>query len=126
MNENQTFSYKYSAAEQTEIENIVKKYKPSDNRSEKINQIRKLDKGVTNFATVASMIIGLAGVLLFGFGLSCILVFESKFFALGIVIGVIGIAIMGINPLLNGIILEKRRAAIAHQIIELSNEILKR
>ncbi len=126
MNENQTFSYKYSSSEQTEIENIVKKYRPSDNRSEKINQIRKLDKRVTNFATVISMIIGLAGVLLFGLGLSCILVLGNKFFALGIIAGVVGISLMGINPLLNGIILEKRRAAIAHQIIELSNEILKR
>lgn len=129
--QNNTFSYKYSSsdsyseAEQMEIENIVKKYKFLDDRSSKINQIRKIDKKVTSFATSVSIIIGIVGLLIFGFGMSCVLVWKDNLFIAGIISGIIGIAFMGLNPTINGIILSKRRAKYASKIIELSQNILK-
>lgn len=131
MSEQNTFSYKYSAsdnysaAEQIEIENIVNKYKLHNDRSSKINQIRKIDKKVTTFATSVSIIIGIVGLLIFGFGLSCVLVWKDTLFIAGIINGIAGIAFMGLNPTINGIILEKRRAKYASKIIELSQNILK-
>lgn len=126
MSENNSFSYKYSASEQDEIEKIVKKYRPADDRSSKINQIRKLDKSVNTFATMASILFGLVGMLILGFGMSCILVWENTLFGLGIICGIVGIAMMALNPTVNGIILEKRRAKIAPKILELSEEILQK
>ena len=131
MSDEKSFSYKYSSSngystsEQAEIEKIVNKYKFLDDRSSKVNQIRKIDKKVTSFATYVSIILGLAGLLVFGFGMSCVLVWKENLFVLGIISGILGISVMGFNPAINSIILEKRRAKFASQIIELSRDILK-
>lgn len=131
MSDEKSFSYKYSSSngystsEQAEIEKIVNKYKFLDDRSSKVNQIRKIDKKVTSFATYVSIILGLAGLLIFGFGMSCVLVWKDKLFVLGIISGISGISVMGLNPAINSLILEKRRAKFASQIIELSRDILK-
>lgn len=125
MEEKNSFSYQYSATEREEVEKILKKYIPNNKETTKLNQIQKIDKRVSAFCAVVSILIGIAGMLVFGFGLSLILAFENTFI-LGIFCGIIGISIMGLNPIFNRIILEKRRSKFASEIISLSEEILRK
>lgn len=125
MEEKNSFSYQYSATEREEVEKILKKYIPNNKETTKLNQIQKIDKRVSAFCAVVSILIGIAGMLVFGLGLSLILAFENTFI-LGLFCGIIGISIMGLNPIFNRIILEKRRSKFASEIISLSEEILRK
>ena len=89
--ENNTFQYTYSAKQQAEIETIRKKYAPPTSTEDKMEQLRRLDAGVTRKATIYSIIIGLIGTLIMGIGT---MVGQSTLFIPGIIIGVIGIAVL--------------------------------
>lgn len=65
------FSYTYSAKEQEEINRIRKKYMAEENKME---QLRRLDAGVTEKATAVSIIVGIAGALIMGIGMCCAMV----------------------------------------------------
>lgn len=57
MNNNESFNYTYSAAQQEEVEAIRKKYLPVE--EDKMEQLRRLDQQVTNKATMVSIIVAL-------------------------------------------------------------------
>lgn len=131
--EKKAFTYTYSAKDQAEIENIRKKYEPQSRYESNLDQLRKLDASVTSKATMISLIVGIAGTLVLGFGLSLILsdlyalisLSKSLCQILGIVIGVIGIFIDSINYPLYDIIIMRERKRVAPEIIRLSNELMK-
>lgn len=131
--EKKAFTYTYSAKDQAEIENIRKKYEPQSRYESNLDQLRKLDASVTSKATTISLIVGIAGTLVLGFGLSLILsdlyaligLSKSLCQILGIVIGVIGIFIDSINYPLYDIIIMRERKRVAPEIIRLSNELMK-
>ena len=94
--EQEKFSYTYSAKQQEEIKNIRKKYTvPEENKME---QLRRLDSGVMKKAACISLIVGIVGVLIFGMGMSIIMsdIGETINFSkgasmtAGILIGIIG------------------------------------
>lgn len=131
--EKKAFTYTYSAKDQAEIENIRKKYEPQSRYESNLDQLRKLDASVTSKAAMISLIVGIAGTLVLGFGLSLILsdlyaligLSKSLCQILGIVIGVIGIFIDSINYPLYDIIIMRERKRVAPEIIRLSNELMK-
>lgn len=131
--EKKAFTYTYSAKDQAEIEDIRKKYEPQSRYESNLDQLRKLDASVTSKATMISLIVGIAGTLVLGFGLSLILsdlyaligLSKSLCQILGIVIGVIGIFIDSINYPLYDIIIMRERKRVAPEIIRLSNELMK-
>ena len=131
--EKKAFTYTYSAKDQAEIENIRKKYEPQSRYESNLDQLRKLDASVTSKAAMISIIVGIAGTLVLGFGLSLILsdlyaligLSKSLCQILGIVIGVIGIFIDSINYPLYDIIIMRERKRVAPEIIRLSNELMK-
>ena len=131
--EKKAFTYTYSAKGQAEIEDIRKKYEPQSRYESNLDQLRKLDASVTSKATTISLIVGIAGTLVLGFGLSLILsdlyaligLSKSLCQILGIVIGVIGIFIDSINYPLYDIIIMRERKRVAPEIIRLSNELMK-
>ena len=51
----ETFSYTYSAKEQTEIQNIRKKYEMTTEQEDTLTQLRRLDAGVSAKATTAAL-----------------------------------------------------------------------
>ena len=121
--DNQTFKFTYSAKEQEEIKNIRKKYALPE--EDKMEQLRKLDAGVTAKGTAAALIAGIAGSLLLGVGMCCCMVWQRVWFIPGIVIGIIGIAVLSAAyPLYNRII-RKERAKIAPEILRLTDELMK-
>lgn len=118
---NTSFSYTYSAKQQEEIKNIRDKYMPRE--ESKMEQLRRLDAGVTQKGTLFSLIIGILSALIFGVGMCCCLVWNL--FIPGTVIGVIGIAGIAAAYPVYMRITEKEREKIAPEIIRLTDELLK-
>lgn len=123
MNNNETFKYSYSANQQEEINAIRQKYMPKTEN--KMEQLRKLDKGVTKKGTILSVIVGVIGALLLGIGMCCTMVWADKFFALGIVVGIIGIAIVSLAYPLYNKITKREKEKIAPLIIRLTDDLTK-
>ena len=73
--QNETFNYTYSAEQQKEIETIRKKYIADTNNNEvnKLEQLRRLDYGVTKKANIISLSVGILSVLVMGSGMSLVM-----------------------------------------------------
>lgn len=123
MENKETFSYTYSAKQQEEIKKIREKYAPKE--ADKMEQLRRLDESVTRKGTAISLIVGIIGALVMGFGMSCCMVWSDKLFVLGIVIGVVGIALICAAYPVYNYVMKKERAKIAPEIIRLTDELMK-
>ena len=121
---NNTFEYTYSAKQQEEVAAIRKKYVPAE--EDKMETLRKLDRGVENRGTMMSIITGVIGTLVFGSGMSMFMVLSGKvFMVLGIILGIIGIAVMAVAyPVYNQIV-KRQREKIAPQVLALTEELMK-
>lgn len=116
------FSYIYSAKEQEEVNRIRKKYVPSE---DKMEQLRKLDAGVTSKATMISIIIGVIGALIMGIGMCCAMVWQGLWFIPGIVIGLVGMVIIAAAYPIYQRVVKREREKIAPEIIRLTDELMK-
>ena len=105
---NESFRFTYSAKEQEEIKKIRDKYIPKEEN--KMEQLRRLDRGVTHKGTIYSIIIGILGSLLLGLGMSCIMVWQGIWFIP--------------YPVYN-IVTKREREKIAPEIIRLTEELIK-
>ena len=123
--ENNSFNYTYSAKQQAEIENIRKKYAPSTSNEDKMEQLRRLDAGVTKKATVLSLILGITGTLIMGIGMSFSLVWPDILLVPGIIIGIIGIAILSAAYPVYTKVLKLEREKAAPEILRLTDELLQ-
>lgn len=124
MENKESFKITYSAKQQQEIENIRKKYAPQE--EDKMERLRKLDNSVTAKASTLALIVGIIGALILGLGMSCAMVFEGVWFIPGIVIGVVGIAVLSLAyPLYNRTV-KTEREKIAPQILALTDELTKK
>ena len=123
--ENNSFSYTYSAKQQAEIENIRKKYAPSTSEEDKMEQLRRLDRSATNKATITSLIWGITGTLIMGMGMSFALVWQNTLFIPGIIIGLIGIAMLSAAYPVYNKVLKKEQEKIAPEILRLTDELLQ-
>ncbi|MCI7808614.1 hypothetical protein MR626_04910 [bacterium] len=117
------FSYTYSAREQEEVRRIREKYSPKS--SDKMAQLRKLDQSVTQKATYAAILAGVCGCLILGLGMSCVLVWSEAWFVPGVLIGLVGIALIGAAYPLFHFVTKKEREKIAPEIIRLTDELMK-
>ncbi|MBQ8781752.1 MAG: hypothetical protein IJZ72_08785 [Oscillospiraceae bacterium] len=122
MKNKETFTYTYSAQQQEEIKKIREKYLPKE--ADKMEQLRRLDAGVTQKGTVVSLVIGIAGSLILGVGMCCCLVW-TELFILGIIVGTIGIAAVSMAYPAYNFIIKKEREKIAPEIIRLTDELMK-
>lgn len=127
MENKDTFKMTYSAEQQEEINQIRKKYVPQE---DKMEQLRALDAKADKKATMTAIIVGVAGALIMGLGMSLIMTdfgnaLGAYGFGIGIVLGIIGIALLALVYPLYMHILKKTREAIAPEIIRLTDELLK-
>lgn len=126
--ENQPFEYTYSAERQKEIEAIRKKYLPKEEN--KMEQLRKLHHSATQKAQAASIAIGSIGALVLGTGMSLCMtelgaLVGSLAMVIGIVVGVVGLALVALAYPVYNRVLQKERQRIAPEILRLSEELLK-
>lgn len=123
MNEDNKYSYTYSAEDREEIKKIREKYCPAEEN--KIAKLRRLDAGVTKKGTFVSLIIGIMGCLVLGTGISFVTVWSEELFLPGVVIGVVGlIGITAAYPLYT-YITAKEREKLAPEILRLTEELLQ-
>ena len=120
-NKKEVFEYTYSAAQQEEIEKIKRKYMPKE--EDKLSQLKKLDAAVTRPGPIVGITLGIIGVLTFGGGMSCCLVWGESLLIAGIVLGVLGIGLMALAYPVYNSITEKEKARIAPQILALTKEL---
>ena len=122
-NQKNSFQYTYSAREQAKIKEIRSKYLPKE--ESKMEQLQRLDAAVTQKATLRAITTGIIGTLIMGTGMSMCMVFDHAWFIPGIVIGLIGMAIIGAAYPLYNRVLKKERARIAPEILRLTDELMK-
>lgn len=118
-----TFQYTYSAAQKTEVEKIRRKYLPPE--EDKMALLRRLDRSATRKGTVISLIAGIVGTLIMGTGMCCVLVWGNAWFVPGIVIGLLGIALICCAYPLYHRVTEQERQKIAPEILRLTAELMK-
>ena len=116
-----TFQYTYSAKQQEEVQRIRKKYLPR--QEDKLEQLRQLDRSSTRKVTVVSVIVGVAGCLLMGIGMCCTMVWMGWLFVPGIILGLLGIAVMAAAYPLYNSITRRERERLAPQILKLTEEL---
>lgn len=129
--EQDTFRYTYSAKQQEEIQNIRKKYAAPE--EDKMEQLRRLDAGVTKKATGFSLIIGLIGTLLLGLGMSLVMteigaalhLSQNRGMFLGILIGIAGMVLVALAYPVYVRTVRKEREKIAPEILRLTDELMK-
>ena len=120
------FNYTYSANEQEEIRNIRSKYLSEEKEETPMEQLRRLDKSVTKTASAAAIITGIVGTLIMGVGMCFTMVSGwEKFFVLGVIVGLIGIALIAAAYPVYKAVLKHKRKIIAPEIIRLSDELMK-
>lgn len=123
MENKESFSYTYSAEQQEELKRIREKYVPRE--ADKMEQLHRLDQSVYRKGTAVSIAVGIIGTLMLGFGMSCCTVM-TEFFVLGIIVGIIGIAVVSVAYPLYCHIIRKERERIAPEILRLTDELMKR
>ena len=118
---NEAFKYEYSSEKAKEVDDIVNKYVGKED--DKLTQIKKLDEAVECKAAIKAVTIGVIGVLIMGAGMSIIMEASASFFVAGIVVGLIGMAVMAAAFPIHKMTLGKEREAAAPQILALSQDI---
>lgn len=121
--QNDGFRYTYSASQQEEIQKIREKYLPRE--TDKMEQLRRLDAGATKKGTIIALIAGIAGSLILGVGMSCCMVWGGSLFIPGVVIGLLGIALVVSAYPIYVRVTKKQREKIAPEIIRLTDELMQ-
>ena len=124
MEKNQ-FNYTYKAPteeERKEIDSIRRQYQSEEKGISKIDRLRKLDAYVKNSAVIASLIFGIVGCLIFGLGFAMVL--EWNMVLLGVVSGVVGIALMIPAYPIYCSVYKKNKEKYRAEILQLSEELL--
>ena len=106
-------------------EQLANEYAPKD--TSKVVALRKLDAKAKRPANIFTYSLGVISALLFGIGM-CLAMGQigsgtTGSFALGIVIGIIGMAGMGVNYPIYKKLLAQGKQKYAYEIMELAKEI---
>ncbi len=123
MEKDTTFEYTYSSERQKEIEAIRRKYEPKV--EDKMEQLRKLDRDTEKPGTIAAIVVGVMGLLIFGTGLSMAMVWKETLLVLGSVVGFVGMILIALALPVYKVVTKKQREKVAPQILALSEELMK-
>ncbi len=134
-NKNQNdFHFTYSAQEKEEIQKIRQKYvREAKNNEDGIARLRHLDSHATQKSQTVSLIFGIIGVLILGFGMSLIMselgallgLFGTTVMIVGIASGLVGGVLVCLAYPMYQITLKKERAKVAPEILKLTEELMK-
>lgn len=119
------FEYGYSAptaGERREIEGIRSKYMPADERQQKLERLKTLDRKVKRPAVLLAAVLGVCGVLLFGLGMCMVL--EWALYVWGSLVALAGISLAAPAAPLYRLVYGRRKKKYAEEILRLSAELL--
>jgi preprotein translocase subunit SecF len=127
------FKFTYSAKEQAEIKRIRDKYKAPTEEEDKMTRLRRLDASVTQTAQAVSLVFGILGVLVLGFGMSlCMTELNNMFdftktvaMIVGIASGIFGGALVGCAYPVYKSVAKKMHHKVAPEILHLTGELIK-
>ena len=127
-NKESRFQYTYSAEDQSELEQIRKKYLPPE--EDKMDQLRKLDRIPGRKAQTCALTLGILGTLILGAGMSLCMTDLSGFLGgtamfIGIPVGIVGLILIALAYPLYNRILRAERQRIAPEILRLTEELMK-
>ncbi|HIY99561.1 MAG TPA: dihydropteridine reductase [Firmicutes bacterium] len=100
-------------------------YAPGSEEEGKLEQLKKLDRAARRPAEIFAYTFGIVGALVLGVGMCLAMEVIGSMMPLGIVIGVVGIAMVTANYFLYRAILRSRKKKYAKEIVSLSDELLK-
>ena len=127
------FTYTYSAKEQAELKHIRDKYTAPTEDEDKMARLRRLDASVTNTAQAVALVFGIIGALILGLGMSLCMTdlgeilgsYKDMAMVIGIIVGVVGGVLASLAyPIYNAIVKAKRKK-LAPEIIRLTDELMK-
>ena len=125
MDNNQKFTYTYSApteSERREIESIRRQYKLTECTENKVDRLRSLHSKVVGAATAASLVLGVVGTLIFGTGMA--LALEFNMLIPGIIVAALGAVPMALAYPVHKKMIEKGKEKYGDEILRLSDELL--
>lgn len=108
-------------------EKLIKEY--SKKQTTELDNLKALNKKVKKPATLFAYIFGSIGALILGVGMCLamnIIGGTTAFMVVGIIVGIVGIAMVSLNYLLYNKILTNRKNKYADEVLTLSNEILNK
>ena len=121
MEQQNTFSYTYSAPENQEALSIRNKYLPWG--ESKLEELKRLDKQVQSSGMVEALSIGTAGCLIFGLGMCLAMEIIGSAMWLGVLLGIIGTGVMLLAYPVNRKLFAKAKQAYVPRILELTDEL---
>lgn len=121
----QVFTYTYCAQEQAELKKFREKYAPRDPMENKMEQLRAMDRKVESIGRARALTLGIMGTLMLGIGMCCTMVWKDIAFVPGIVVGVIGIAVLSTAYPVYRSVTRKEREKIAPEMMRLIEELEK-
>lgn len=121
MEQQNTFSYTYSALENQEALSIRNKYLPWG--ESKLEELKRLDKQVQSSGMVEALSIGVTGCLIFGLGMCLAMEIIGSAMWLGVLLGIIGTGVMLLAYPVNRKLFAKAKQAYVPRILELTDEL---
>lgn len=121
MEQQNTFSYTYSAREQQEVLNIRKKYLPQE--ESKLEELKRLDNLVQASGVTESLCAGIGGCLIFGLGMCLAMEVIGHMIWLGILLGLVGTVLMLSAFPVYKAIFNKAKTQHTPRILELASEL---
>lgn len=116
-----TFHYSYSATQHDEVRKIREKYLPREETP--MEQLRRLDRALQVSGMAESLTVGIIGCLIFGLGLCFALGVIGGGMVLGIIIGLIGAAVMITAYPAYRFVSNKTKAKLTPRILELADQL---
>ncbi len=119
-----TFSYKYSAKENAEVQAIRKKYLPKS--ESKLEELKRLDETVQASGIIESLCAGIGGALIFGLGLCLTMQVIGSgllMMIIGVLIGIVGMAGMLVAYPVYRKVFSTTKEKYAPRILELTAEL---
>lgn len=98
----------------------------SEKTSSEVDKLRALDNKVKVPASIFAYTFGIIGALVLGTGMCLAMKVIGDLMALGIVVGVLGIAMVSVNYPIYKTILKSRKARYGKEIIALSEQIINK
>lgn len=124
LEEKTIFSYRYSAEENREVQEIRKKYLPSEEN--KMEELIRLDRYVQEAGQLSSLTVGIIGCLVFGLGSCLAMQIIGESILLGILLGLIGaIGMITAYPVFRAVS-QKMKAEYTPRILKLTEELMLR